>query len=216
MADKFSGGKVTRDPATGRFVPDNIFSRIARSYPAPISPKNLIDAQKWFRQKALEVKQVQRTPLLSGKNKNFVRSINTESIGSMYLYNYDPKWKEKLPYYDLFPLIFVLEVYNDGWLGLNLHYLPPYYRAKLMDALYTVTLVSSNEKMKLAANYSVLKGASKFKFFKPCIKRYLTGHVRSRILFIEPEQWDTALMLPLQKFVKASEETVWKRSKGYF
>ena len=56
-------------------------------------------------------------------------------IGGMYQYVYDAKTKEKLPYWDAFPLIVCINVYADGWLGLNLHYLPPILRAKLLDKL---------------------------------------------------------------------------------
>ena len=56
-------------------------------------------------------------------------------IGKMYFYFYDPKTKERLPYYDRFPLVIPIEEYKDGFLGLNLHYIHPKSRINLLDKL---------------------------------------------------------------------------------
>lgn len=106
--------------------------------------------------------------------------------GYMYLFKYDPKGKLDLPYYDTFPLIFPIETYNDGFLGINFHYLPYMLRAKLMDALYTITTDKKyNDKTKILATYRILQGASKYSAFKPTVKRYLYNHVRSQFLEIK-------------------------------
>ena len=62
-------------------------------------------------------------------------TVTNALLGKMYFYSYNPKWKDKLPYYDTFPLVFPIEKYGDGFLGLNFHYLPPKHRAILMDQL---------------------------------------------------------------------------------
>ena len=53
--------------------------------------------------------------------------------GVMNLFGYDPKHKDKLPYYDVFPMIMLIGVEKDTFLGLNFHYLPPKLRAILLD-----------------------------------------------------------------------------------
>jgi hypothetical protein len=58
----------------------------------------------------------------------------------------------------------------------------------------------------------MLKNASKFSYFKPCFKRYLWDHVQGQFLNVQTQNWDTALMLPTERFSKASKETVWKDS----
>jgi hypothetical protein len=135
-------------------------------------------------------------------------------VGSMYMYYYDPKHKKTLPYYDRFPLVFPYRKVEGGFMGLNLHYLPLNYRAKLMDALYDV---ANNDKFdettKLKFNYSILSNASKFKYFAPCIKHYLTDQVRSRFLYVYPSEWDVALFLPLERFQGATKQKVWAESK---
>src|SRR4051812_41636100 len=44
--------------------------------------------------------------------------------GEMIFFMYDAKWKDKLPFFDRFPLIFPVEMYPNGFAGMNLHYLP--------------------------------------------------------------------------------------------
>lgn len=134
--------------------------------------------------------------------------------GSMYFYMYDPKTKETLPYYDRFPLIFPFHIESDRFWGINLHYLPLQLRAQLMDALYDI---SSNQRYddttRLRLSYQVLKSASKFRYFKPCVKQYLFSHMQSKFVYVHPSEWDTALFLPLERFTKASKTQVWAQTK---
>lgn len=146
--------------------------------------------------------------------ENVVNTIDEKSIGKMYTFFYDPKHKETLPYYDLFPLIFVVGPAAGGFMGINLHYLPPVLRAKLMDSLYQILNNNKyNDTTKLKISYQVLSSASRFRYFKPCLKHYLSDHVQSNFLNIEPKNWDAALMLPTEKFRKASAEKVWRESR---
>lgn len=141
--------------------------------------------------------------------------MNIYSVGRMYLFTYDPKTKDKLPYYDTYPLIFPLAIYKDGFLGMNLHYITPLARAKLMNELYKTT---NNKKMddttRLRINYAYLNAASQFRYFKPCVKRYLFKHVRSRYLYVPPDEWDKAIMLPTESFVGANRSKVWTDSSN--
>lgn len=135
-------------------------------------------------------------------------------IGRMYHFTYDAKHKDKLPYWDRFPLVIPIESYGDGFLGINLHYLHPRLRAKLMDALFTtITDKNLNERAKLRVSYSLLAGAARFRFFEPTVKRYLFSHVRSRYLQIDPKEWSIALFLPTENFQKQSKQQVWKESR---
>jgi hypothetical protein len=170
-------------------------------------PKKSMD---WFRERALEVRSVKPQNIINkAADVNRRGTINASSIGKMYLFNYDPKLKEILPYYDMFPLVFPIELYKDGFLGLNMHYLPPVARAQLMDALYdSINNKRFDETTQLQISYDVLRGASRYAGFKPCIKRYLFSHVRSPFLYIAPDEWDVALMLPLERFVGARKSTV--------
>ena len=142
------------------------------------------------------------------------RLVTNVGIGRMYLFMYDPKTKDDLPYFDRFPLIFPFQKVTGGFYGVNMHYLPHILRARLMDALYTVANNKANDDTtKLRLSYQVLDSASKFRYFKPCVKHYLNNHVKSRFLWVPAEQWDTALFLPLERFVGANKQQVWRDSR---
>ena len=134
-------------------------------------------------------------------------------IGKMLFFQYDAKWKEKLPYWDAFPVAFLFSVSNNSATGINLHYLPPVERARLMLALWSVVNTKKvDDKSKLLITYKILKGSSKFQFFRPCIKKYLFSNIRSRIMVINPLSWNQVMMLPTARFMKQNDFKVWSDS----
>lgn len=167
-------------------------------------------ANAWYRSQAKRT-VASSSSLLGGSSSGDLRSrIET---GSMYLFQYDPKLKETLPYYDRFPMVVAFKGVGAGFLGLNLHYLPLGPRAKLLDALYTTMSNDRYDKStRFSIAYALLKGASSFRFFEPCVKHYLLGHVQSKFLYIHPKHWDIAAFLPLQSFEKAGTSRVWRES----
>jgi hypothetical protein len=188
-----------------------IFQQISKDGAKANVKPGTIDARDWFRDRASQVAGVNDSRLMtSGKLQS---RLTGGDIGRMYMYFYDAKHKETLPYWDKFPLIFVMDMAEGGHMGLNLHYLPPMYRARLMDSLYKVEENDSvRESKKIQLSYKMLKAASRFKYFKPCVKRYLRTHIKSRFLYIPYEQWDIALMLPTARFQKSSTRKVWADS----
>lgn len=147
-------------------------------------------------------------------SKSRDRYRNRVMPGRMYLFSYDPKTKDTLPYYDKFPLIFPIEKSANGFLGLNFHYLPLNYRAILMDALYPLTVNenSNDESTRIRLTYSILSKMSKSRIGKVCVKHYLNNHIKSRFIYINPDEWKMSLFLPLQQFKKASVMTVYRDS----
>lgn len=135
-------------------------------------------------------------------------------IGSMFLYKYDPKTKEKLPYYDTFPLTIPIEPYDDGFLGLNLHYLSIPLRIPLLNKLISlVNSPSMTGTTYMRVSYSLLKDSPKYKEFVPCVKRYLYSHITSSMLVIQPSEWMMTAYLPLAEFKKASQGKVFADSR---
>jgi hypothetical protein len=171
-------------------------------------------AREWYRDQAKQVRRsdVQETRLIREMGSD--RYESRFRLGHMYMFLYDPKHKDTLPYYDRFPLIFPINRAKGGFLGINMHYLPYQLRAKLMDALYDVASNDRfDESTKIRASYGILSGASKYREFKPTIKHYLSNHVVSRLVYINPAEWDIALFLPTQQFVGASKTKVWADSR---
>ena len=122
------------------------------------------------------------------------------------------KLKKKLPYYDRFPLVLPLERYSDGFLGINLHYLPIPLRIRLLDELMDYsTDTNFDKKTKINTNYQQLKNV---KLIKPTLKRYLAGHVKSAFRRIDGDEFTVATLLPVQRFSKTSAAKVWNDSRS--
>lgn len=190
-----------------------IFQKLSREGRAEGLDPGSTEARDWFRDRASSVSNVNTKQLVTDRKRTYT-SIRGADIGRMYMFFYDPKTKDTLPYYDRFPMIFVVDKIPGGFYGLNLHYLPPTYRARLMDALYSIDRADNQrDSKKLQLSYNLLKGASKYKYFKPCFKHYLNSQVSSRMLYVPAEEWDIALMLPTQRFRKAGTSKVWQESK---
>ena len=169
-------------------------------------------ARAWLRMKIKDL-QPTRAALLKDRDRLKERSV----IGNMYFYFYDPKTKEKMKYYDRFPLVIPIESYNDGFLGINLHYIHPKYRMTMLDKLSATANNSEyNEKTKLRISYQYLTAASKVFEATPCIKRYLFSHIQSRFLEITADEWDIAALLPMESFVGASTSKVYADSQEEF
>lgn len=182
-------------------------------------------AYQWYMDK---IKEMQSRGLVN-KNKlisNYSNMVTSNlEIGSMYLFVYaNPKYKDKLPYYDAFPIILPFGMDAEHFTAYNLHYLPPRVRwiilKKLMvnDELSTTRRLS--KEVRLSMDYQMLKGASSFAELKPCIHQYLFSHVGQinggMFIKIHPAEWNFSVLLPVQDFRSKnrsfSAETVWANS----
>jgi len=169
-------------------------------------------ARDWLMSKIKDLKPT-RQALLNDKERLKTNTI----IGRMYFYYYDPKLKDELPYYDRFPLIIPIERYQDGFLGLNLHYISPRQRIELLDALSDFVNNSKyDETTRLRLSWAKLKTVGKAFKAKPCVKRYLFKHVDSRFLEITADEWDIAALLPFQNFQGATANKVYNDSRNKF
>ena len=84
-----------------------------------------------------------------------------------------------------------------------------------MDALYTVTTDKTyDEETRIKAGFKLLNRASKFRFFKPCVKSYFLNRVRGRFVKINANAWDLALFLPTERFRKATKQKVFRDSRS--
>ena len=122
--------------------------------------------------------------------------------GHMYMFEYKAKMKY-LPYYDRFPLVYVIKTLgkNEFW-GANLHYMTP--------------------KKRIQATRKLMQG--RIDIPKKCFHKYLTAHVDTLYLDLALVEWDTAILLPTEDFVKnmngmmfpIEKETVWNDTNENF
>jgi len=118
------------------------------------------------------------------------------TIGGIYHYVYDAKYKEQLDTWDRLPLCVPIDITKKHILGLNLHYVPVRTRRLiLIELIGNIQKINDNVKLQ-RANYAVLQRAAIFDDVSPCIKKYLFNHVRSPFLEIYPRFWPKIVELP--------------------
>jgi hypothetical protein len=167
----------------------------------------------WFDQQVILLGKQQLTPnkVLQGNVDQLKTRITP---GKLYIYGYDPKTKDDLPYYDRFPLVFPYAKTPDGFMGLNMHYLPYNLRVALLDNLM---VFKSNARMdettRLKYSWQLIDGVSRFAASKPCIKQYLMGHVKTPFREVPSADWATAMLLPVERFIGASKQEIWAESR---
>jgi hypothetical protein len=166
----------------------------------------------WFQQQVRILNAKNPTPNKVMRSTG-AKPSNQVIPGSLYMFLYDPKTKETLPYYDVFPLVFPFKKVPGGFLGLNMHYLPYAVRVKLLDRLLQFANDETlSENTRIRFSWATISGMSKFKIAEPCVKHYLTSHVRSTYRKIGAPDWATAMLLPVEQFVGAGKAKVWEDS----
>ena len=162
----------------------------------------------WYKEKIREFGKPSALNLIRDGKRN-----NKPFYGKLNMFFYDPKFKKTLPYYDVFPLVLPLETYSDGFLGINLHYLPIPLRIKLLDKLvdYTNSEDFTAVSTRMVVDYNKLKSV---RIIRPTIHKYLSGYTKSQFRRIDADEWTIATLLPVQRFKKASASEVWKESRS--
>lgn len=178
---------------------------------------NSKESHDWFYNKVRKMGREDTRASLLDDARRTGKEIRDPSIapaaGRMYTYVYDAKHKDDLPYWDAFPLIFMVGPAEGGWYGINLHYLPPKARAILFDELIQITSDKRfDARTKVNLSYQTLVASKQYALFKPCFKHYLTSQLRSKIVKIDSKEWEAALFLPTANFQKASTAKVWADS----
>lgn len=161
--------------------------------------KDSKQAIDWFEEKVRSAAGGVRNKLLQAENSQTGSTV----IGKMYFFKYDPKHKATLPIYDIYPLVFPIERYNNGFLGLNIHYLAvPERQAFIEQLMRYATAKNLTPKSRLRLTYSLLASSQSLASeARPCIKRYLWSHVRTKFIEIPATEWDRAAVLPIELFV---------------
>lgn len=176
------------------------------------APERTKESQKWFANKVRSLNgKIQSATFL--RDPHFIRKTAFKP-GFMYHFIYDAKTKDTLPYWDKFPLIVAVKPADAGFYGLNLHYLHPMLRARLLDRLMKNTNNDAwDETTKMRINYNMLTATAALKYFKPCFKHYLFENISSRIMMVPSSEWEIAMFLPTEKFTGANKNKVWMESK---
>tara|TARA_B100001113_G_C21087772_1_gene612896 strand:+ start:276 stop:935 length:660 start_codon:yes stop_codon:yes gene_type:complete len=145
--------------------------------------------------------------------------------GRLYMFNYrNPIAKNTLPYYDMFPVVLVINhrPSKNYFQGLNFHYLPPKYRAEILDELYRYMInegaegdsISRTIRARLSprVDYEFMKKRRSMMSFKPLWRRYNLDRVIGQYLYVPPKAWDVITMMPLARFRKRGINSIYMDS----
>ena len=171
---------------------------------------------QWFRDKIKGIKGDLRNRFSSTNAAKFYREAEDKvnpnvmkrraNLGDIFCYYYNPKYRNELPYYDMFPMSMLIGTDQDTFTGLNFHYLPPKFRAILLDRVNA----------KVGRGIINWKKISKIPQVAPTIKRYRFDHIMRKVVPIEENEQEIAIFLPLERFRKASKSSVWADSRRKF
>ena len=163
-------------------------------------------SMRWYRQKVQELLPKPQVRLMIREGIKTQKVTKRPNFGMMNLFYYRPKGAEKLPYYDIFPLVIPMgRRLNDGFVGLNFHYLSVPQRWLLLERLSMFQMPSELDAFDteegagdvMALFYSKIK---RKRGVKPIVRRYLTKYIKSYFLKIELSEMLIALSIPMERF----------------
>ena len=161
---------------------------------------------RWYRQKVQELLPKPQVRRMIREGYKVQKVTVRPNFGMMNLFYYRPKGAEKLPYYDVFPLVIPMgRRLNDGFVGLNFHYLSVPQRWLLLERLSMFQMPSELDSFDseegagevMALFWSKIK---RKRGVKPIVGRYLTKNIQSYFLKIELSEMLIALAIPMERF----------------
>ena len=108
------------------------------------------------------------------------KTTGTPIPGHLMLFQYGAKTAEKLRYYDRNPLCYIIASQANVFWGVNLHYYAPDEREMIME------WIDEANPAELPKGYH----------------KYLKSYVDTLFVDIAMEEWNTALEMNLQEFVR--------------
>jgi len=188
----------------------SLLERLDKESPAQLQRRSK-ESLTWFRDRVRRI----RTNSEQFYKQSDLQKSRRFLEGRMFTFFYDPKTKDKLPYYDTFPCVMIVETYGSGFLGLNVHYLPPRIRIRFLEKLFEYTNNEEfDETTRIRITWNLLSSVTKLRASKAAVKRYLYSHVEGSALLVEPKYWDIVSFLPTASFTGASMVDVYRDTRN--
>lgn len=164
---------------------------------------------QWYREQVRKLGTINVNKILrEGKKANLIFP------GEMYIFKYDAKTKDTLPYYDMYPLVLPFRKMENGFLGVNLHYMPYGARFFTLKQLSKFTTDRSlDEDTRVRLSWRLLESSIKFDAARACVKHYLSDFLQTRLTKIPYPDWIIASQLPVEGFIGAPKSTVWRDTR---
>lgn len=118
------------------------------------------------------------------------REYNIE-VGEMYFFSYTAKFAEKYNWYDVYPLTYITNIFKEGFIGYNLHYLSPTIRRG-----YAQSLINR-------AGGVIMPNKT--------IHRYLFSQIGSSFDRVPPTEYVGISVLPVEQFMTVDGDEILSR-----
>ena len=196
-------------------VQESFLSKVSDAVRSGTVGKEVKRSAQWFQDKIKGLKGEVKNRFSSTNAAKFYREsekINDAvfkkrvSLGDMFCYYYNPKYRKTLPYYDMFPMIMLIAAEKETFLGINFHYLRPKWRAILLDRVTA----------KIGGGLPKWSKLRNIKQIAPTIKRYRFDHIMRKVIPIEEDEQEIAIFLPTERFKKSGKANVWSDSERKF
>ena len=196
-------------------VQESFLSKVSDAVRSGTVGKEVKRSAQWFQDKIKGLKGEVKNRFSSTNAAKFYREsekINDAvfkrrvSLGDLFCYYYNPKYRKTLPYYDMFPMIMLLSAEKETFLGINFHYLRPKWRAILLDRVTA----------KIGGGLPKWSKLRNIKQIAPTIKRYRFDHIMRKVIPIEEDEQEIAIFLPTERFKKSGKANVWSDSERKF
>lgn len=138
------------------------------------------------------------------KTTILARTIGQVVPGTMTFFKYKPETKSKNMWFDLNPLSLIYKSTKEGFIGYNIHFLNGRIKYEFLMKFKRMleSVDTPVERIMMASRVlPLIEGKSPW---KDTVRHYKYKNLRSRIVMVHPEYWETAINLPLDKIVKGN------------
>tara|TARA_X000000950_G_scaffold183360_1_gene222154 strand:+ start:4238 stop:4765 length:528 start_codon:yes stop_codon:yes gene_type:complete len=146
-------------------------------------------SKSWYRSKL--VSYLNGTNLIDeSPDDGSEREYNIE-VGELYFFSYSAKFAEKYPWYDVYPLTYIANIFKEGFIGYNLHYLSPTIRQGYAQSL--------------------INRAGGVNMPNKTIHRYLFSQIGSSFDRVPPTEYVGVSVLPVEQFMTVDGDEILSR-----
>jgi len=207
VLNKLIKKKFPADIKTDRQKQEYVVSNVLRKYKTLTS--DLVDDIGKLKNKPIRRNDIIEKIRKKDTHNRYVRAkIMQQDLGKMYTFGYIPKNRATMPYYDITPLVIPIELYSNGFAGINLHYIKPVLRLFILENFHNFT-TGKGDSIRFKLSWQRLMSSKLLKVSAAAYKRYLYSHVATKIIEIPEIDWYILPLLPSTKFIGETEKRVY-------
>tara|TARA_B110000285_G_scaffold36781_1_gene39831 strand:+ start:4187 stop:4684 length:498 start_codon:yes stop_codon:yes gene_type:complete len=146
------------------------------------------------------------------------KPVSRVELGRMYFFKYLPEEPDNI--HDIYPLVFVLKRRGNLFDAINYHHLSIKSRILLYNNMipyFTDTPLEEDSQLKWKTFRRQIFSKKKLRGAEISFRQYKLRSVRSKIIEIEPQDWERTLLISSEQFRnelkrKVTSAPVWKQN----